>query len=189
MTNNESSNKKISAETKAGIGILAGAVAAVGLAAVYLYGTKAGQTHRKQLDKQLKGVKDDVVAELRKLQRVDKEVYMNVIDDVVSRYQQMDEVDVPSVLSFGKELKRHYSTIKQEAEQKEAAAVPKKPSTKKATTRSSKKKSKTQSSKKSSKNSSKKESSSTKAKKTSAKDSVENTSDGSESRESVSKKS
>ncbi|MEX0930411.1 MAG: hypothetical protein WDZ79_01890 [Candidatus Paceibacterota bacterium] len=119
MFNNDSSNtpnKELTAETKAGIGILLGVVAAAGLAAVYLYGTTSGESQRKQLNKRLKGVKKDVVAELKKLQKVDKQVYLNIIDDVVSRYQQMGEVDAEELITFGKELKGHYATIRKEAE-------------------------------------------------------------------------
>lgn len=115
MTDRDPLNKDLTAETKAGIGILVGALAAAGLAAVYLYGTQAGETHRKQLNKRLRSIKKDVVAELKKLQKVDKEVYVAVIDDVVSRYQQMGEVDAEEVIAFAKELKHHYETIRQEA--------------------------------------------------------------------------
>ncbi len=111
---NDHFTKELTFETKLGLGVLVGAAAVFALSAAYLANTPSVRRYRSALKDRVEDIRGDIEDQLRQLQRVDREVYFRVVDDVISRYQEMEEMDAEELLAFTKELKRHYSTIKRE---------------------------------------------------------------------------
>lgn len=114
--------KEITTETKIGLGVAAGTAVAAGLAAVYLFGTNEGKKHRANLTHWMNDFKKEVQDRLHDLKKVDKDVYFEIVDDVVNRYQDIDEVNAEELMSFAKEMKKHYETVQQEMQKAERGA-------------------------------------------------------------------
>lgn len=149
-------------EARVGLGILAGAAVAIGAAAAYLYGTEAGRRHRRFLTKWMADMRSELVNRLQDLQYVDRDTYYEVIDGMVERYKDVDEVDAQELLDFAADLKHHYSTITREIEEGKTSSKGKKGGSKKSSSGSKKastNSTKSSSSKKSTSSSTKKKSS------------------------------
>ena len=129
-------------ETKAGLGVLAGAVITAGAVTAYLYGTEHGRKQRRALRSWMSDMRDEVVEHIEDLQYVDKQTYFDVIDDVVSRYKHSDEIDVNELVDFARDMKGHYHTIQREIKEGKS---PKSGSTKSTATKTPSKKTKSKS--------------------------------------------
>ena len=122
----ETTNQNKEFETRVGLGILAGSVALIGLAAGYLYGTEEGRRQRKQLSGWLANIRNDIISQLENLRYIDEDTYCQIIDDVVSRYRHVDEIDAGELLDFAHDMKDHYETVRQQIEQGKEKASSKK---------------------------------------------------------------
>lgn len=101
----------------AGIVALLGATVAIGAAAAYLFGTESGRRSRAALRRWMADMREDAVKQLQDLQYVDRDTYYEIIDDLVEQYKHSDEVDVAELMSFAREMKDHYHTIRREIEE------------------------------------------------------------------------
>jgi len=115
--NNEQTKRNEKFETNVGLAVIAGAAVALGATAAYLYGTESGRRHRTYLSEWLAGVRADIISRVQELQYVDRDTYYDIIDDVVARYKNTDDVDMRELLDFAADMKHHYATIKREIEE------------------------------------------------------------------------
>jgi hypothetical protein len=105
------------------LGIAAG-VAAVA-AGYYFYG-KGGKAHRKQAMDWMEKAKADVLEKIEKMKDVTETTYHKVVDQVLSKYKLVKDIDPVELQNFGKELKAHWAQISKQALKLSAKTVTKK---------------------------------------------------------------
>lgn len=109
MPNQNNQHKKGAAGLKAGVGLAALAATAAGI--YYFYGSKEGAQRRKTLKGWAVKARGEIMQRLEKLEKIDRESYDKIVDQVISRYRGMKDVSVGELLSLGKELKGHWNNI------------------------------------------------------------------------------
>lgn len=96
---------------KLGIGL---AVAAAAAGAYYFYG-KNGAKHRKHLKGWMLKAKAEVVERLEKISSdVTESKYLQVVSDVLKKYQRLKVTTPKEIAALSKELKGHWKSIKSE---------------------------------------------------------------------------
>lgn len=110
-TNTKKNNDAIvAAEIGAGI-IAAGAAVAAGY---YFYGAKDAKRHRAAATKWAKGLKDDVVTEAKKLQKLDRRAVGSIVDNAAAAYVGARNVDVGELKRAAQELKANWKELERE---------------------------------------------------------------------------
>lgn len=139
------SDKKRSGQRPGTLALEVGAaLAAAGAAAAgyYFYGDKNAKKHRQAATKWARSMKADVVAEAKKLKKLDRAAMIAVVNKATQAYQQAKNVDKDDLKAAAAELKKNWRMV--EAEIRNAVAkkpAPKKAAPKKAGKKAVKKKS------------------------------------------------
>jgi hypothetical protein len=126
-----------------GAGVLA-AVAAAGATGYYFYGTKNAKKHRQAASAWAKGLKKDVTAQVKKLEKVDAKTVAKVVDQAAMAYAGARGVADADLKVAAQELKHNWEVMKRElapsaAVKRAAKAATKKGAAKKAATKAVKK--------------------------------------------------
>jgi hypothetical protein len=92
--------------------LAAGAAAALAAAAgYYLYGSKNAKQNRRMVAARAKDIRDGVVAQAKKVQKLDKKQVMAAIDAVAAGYERVRGVDLADVRAAAKELRGNWQKI------------------------------------------------------------------------------
>ncbi|MFA6414865.1 MAG: hypothetical protein WC217_01930 [Candidatus Paceibacterota bacterium] len=118
---------------KIGAGLLAAGTAAAA-AGYYFYGSAKAKSHRKIAAKWATAMKNEVIRETKRLEKVSPKAFAAVVDRVAKTYQSVRSVDVEEVKRAAKELKANWDVIRSETRRtaKKAVARAKKATTKRA---------------------------------------------------------
>ena len=98
----------------AGAGLATIAAAAAG--AFFLYGTKEGAKHRKQIRGWALKMKGEVVEKMEQMKDVSEQKYGELVDGVAKRYQGVKSIDQSELVAMVGELKGHWRNIKRQIE-------------------------------------------------------------------------
>ena len=96
----------------AGAGLATIAAAAAG--AFFLYGSKEGAKHRKQIRGWALKMKGEVVEKMEQMKEVSEEKYRDVVDATTKRYQGLKNIDQSELMAMANELKGHWRNIKRQ---------------------------------------------------------------------------
>lgn len=109
------------------------ALAAAGAAAAgyYFYGDKDAKKHRQAATKWARGMKADVVAEAKKLKKLDRAAMVSIVNQASQAYQEAKNVDKNDLKAAAAELKKNWRKIEDEIR----GAVAKVPAAKKLMTK------------------------------------------------------
>lgn len=105
------SQKNTAAAVGGGLAALAAAAAGV-----YFFAGKQGEKHRKTAAKWAKNAKDDLMKELKSLEKVTKANYNKAVDTVTKQYKGLKDVDPKELQALALELKNHWDSIALEIE-------------------------------------------------------------------------
>lgn len=113
---NNSKGSKASGEHHGGLALLGGLAVAAAAGAYYIYGH--GHQDAQKKIKKIKGwavkIKGDVLHKMESLKHIDEQIYQNVIDTVVKKYENVKNIDTTELAGISKELKGHWRNIKRE---------------------------------------------------------------------------
>ena len=100
---------------KQGVGVAAGlAGLAAAAAGVYFFAGKTGAKNRKKISSWVGKAKNDVMKELKSMQKVTKDGYNQTVDAVAKQYKNLKDIDQSELLALTKELKGHWDSISKE---------------------------------------------------------------------------
>ena len=106
--------KKVMGVKRAQVAGIAGlAVAAAGAAAAgyYFYASKEAAQNRKIVKKWAQGLKKDVIAEAKKLEKLDKAALAKIVTEASSAYETVKGVDKKDLTKAGRELKANWKEV------------------------------------------------------------------------------
>jgi hypothetical protein len=93
-------------------------LAAAGVAAIaagyYFYG-KGGKGHRKEAGNWTKEAKMEILQKIKQMKDVTEAAYQKALNEVLSKYKLVKNIDPAELQNFGKELKAHWEEISKEA--------------------------------------------------------------------------
>lgn len=107
-----------------GVGVGLTALAAATAAGTYFFGGKKGAKNRAKVSKWADAAKQDVVKQLKGLEKVTKTSYAEAVDAVVAKYKQAKKIDPKELLAVAGELKGHWDAIAAEVEAAGKKVVP-----------------------------------------------------------------
>jgi uncharacterized protein YpuA (DUF1002 family) len=108
---------KITARAKkiaVGVGAGLAAAAAAGAAANYFFGKKGAQ-HRRQAKSWAHKVKKQVVAQAKKVKKLDQKVYNQIVDAVAEESKALQGVDMQELKQLAGKLKGDWQKIQKQA--------------------------------------------------------------------------
>lgn len=100
-------NKSGNTGVAVGAGLAAAAIAAAG--AYWFYGSSDAKKHRAQIKSWMLKARAEVLEAVEKLGDIDKETYLNIVDQVVGRYSKLQGVTAAELASITKDLKTTWS--------------------------------------------------------------------------------
>ncbi len=116
--------KKESSNVGAKLGLAGLAVAGIA-AGYFLYG-KDGAKNRKAIKTWTLRAKADVIEKLEKAKEVGQDTFESVVDEISSKYgAKMKDISSEDVMTFAKDLKKHWKDIKSELTPKAKPAAKK----------------------------------------------------------------
>ncbi|HVY72846.1 MAG TPA: hypothetical protein VG984_02260 [Candidatus Paceibacterota bacterium] len=101
--NSNSSSKGVAV----GAGLAAAAIAAAG--AYWFYGSSDAKKHRAQVKSWMLKARAEVLEAVEKLGDIDKQTYLNIVDQIVGRYSKLQGVTAKELASVTKNLKATWS--------------------------------------------------------------------------------
>lgn len=129
---NKQNDAMLAAEIGAGV-VAAGAAIAAGY---YFYGAKNAKKHRAAASTWAKGLKNDVMKQAKKLEKIDQKSIAALVDTVAAAYAT-GRIDSAQLKAAARELKANWKKIQEDV------APKKKPAPKKVAKKSAAKKSRT----------------------------------------------
>jgi hypothetical protein len=94
-----------------GAGLAAAAIAAAG--AYWFYGSSDAKKHRAQVKSWMLKARAEVLEAVEKLGDIDKQTYLNIVDQIVGRYSKLQGVTASELASVTKDLKSTWSHMAQ----------------------------------------------------------------------------
>ena len=101
-------------------------LAIAGAGAAYLYATKDGKKKQKEIRAWATKAKSEVLNKAKKIKGIKETAYNEIIENVLSSYSSLKDVNKKELSSLAKELKSGWKHLKSETK-----SVVKKPNTKK----------------------------------------------------------
>src|ERR1035437_399166 len=95
-------------KTAVAVGVVGVAAAAVG--AYWFYGAKHSAKHRKTVSSWMLKARADVMEAVEKLEDIDKETYLHIVDGVMQKYVGLHHV-TSDITAIAKEMKSAWSHI------------------------------------------------------------------------------
>jgi hypothetical protein len=111
-----------------GAAVVIAAVAAAAAAGTYFFTGKRGEKNRKTLKGWAVRAKGEIIERMEKLQEVDAEKYLDIVESVLKRYNNIKDINVKDLEALRDELKDSWKDIEKSLKGKKAAA--KKPAAK-----------------------------------------------------------
>lgn len=102
--------KKESKINKTAIVAGAAGIAAAAVGAYWFYGAKHGAMHRKTVASWMLKARADVMDAVEKLEDIDKETYLHIVDDVLQKYVGLNHT-TSDITAMAKEMKSAWSHI------------------------------------------------------------------------------
>jgi len=110
----KSHGKKPEDQSHAGLYVV-GALVAAAAGAYYVYGNKEELRKRaKKVRGWVLKAKGEVLHKLENMKQVDEELYNNLVDTVMKKYESVKGMDLAEIALVAKELKSHWKNIKKE---------------------------------------------------------------------------
>lgn len=94
---------------------LAGALVATIVSGYYLFGSKNAKRNRDSVEKWIDDARDEVLTQVKKVKKISKQKYDEIVDTVIDKYESMKEVGKEKAEKFRKEMKDHWNSIEKEA--------------------------------------------------------------------------
>ncbi len=99
-------------KNKVGLGLLAGAATAAGVAAgYYFYASKNAKKHRQVASKWAVNLKKDVIKQAKKVSNIDRDTLAGIIDKASETYQNVRDVGPTELSRATKELKNNWKEL------------------------------------------------------------------------------
>lgn len=92
-------------------GALLGAIA--GVITGILLAPKSGKETRTELETKYEGIRDDLSQKIHNVKKITQETYDDVVDEVVSNYENQKKIGVDEGRELRKSLKEGYERIKE----------------------------------------------------------------------------
>lgn len=99
---------------------LSGIFVATAIGGYFLFGSKNAKKNRQKVEDYVEDAKIDVMTKLKKIKKLSKEKYDEVVDAVSDKYSEMKEVGKEKADELRDELKSRWDEIEKEAREKEA---------------------------------------------------------------------
>ena len=114
MANNNNSNKKQNGDagSKVAVAVGVGMLAALSAGAYYLYGTKEGSKKRVKIRGWMLKAKGEVMDKMESMKEMNEDVYNNVVQTVMKKYEAVKNIDPKEVEELTADLKKHWKNIK-----------------------------------------------------------------------------
>lgn len=110
MTHNKKSN--------AGA-FLSGVIVATAVGGYFLFGSKNAKKNRRKVEDYIEEAKTDVMVKLKKVKRLSKNKYYEIVDEVSDKYAKVKEVGEEKADEFRDKLKSKWKEIEKEAREAE----------------------------------------------------------------------
>lgn len=94
---------------------LSGAVVATLIGGYLLFGSKNAKRNREKVENWMEDAKDEVASKLKKVKRLTREKYDEIVDTVSDQYAKLKEVGKEKADSLREELKRRWDEVEEEA--------------------------------------------------------------------------
>ena len=98
---------------------LSGVFVATAIGGYFLFGSKNAKKNRQKVEDGLEDAKAEVMARLKKVKRLSREKYNEIVDEVSEKYSKMKEVGMEKADELKDELKSKWQEIEEEAREDE----------------------------------------------------------------------
>ncbi len=98
---------------------ISGALAATAVAGFMLFTSKNAKKNREAVEEWVEDAKTDVLKGLKKVKRLSREKYDDIVDTVSDKYSQMKNVGSEKADDLREELKSRWEEVMREAEEEE----------------------------------------------------------------------
>ena len=109
-----SAKKQSSTTTAMEVGASVLAAAAAAGATYYFYGDKSAKRHRASATKWAKGMKEDVLKQAKKVQKLDQKTMAAIVDKAAAAYSTVKSVNKEDLTAATRELKKHWKSVQAE---------------------------------------------------------------------------
>ncbi len=92
---------------------IVGITAAAALAGYLIYDNKGTKAKYNKVKTWVKTAKTDLLKKVKTLKELDREMYNEAVDQIMTKYQQVKGIASPEVKAAIKDLKGYWSTIKE----------------------------------------------------------------------------
>jgi len=94
---------------------LSGVFVATAIGGYFLFGSKDAKKNRQKVEEWIEDAKSDVMAKLKKVKKLSKDKYYEIVDDVSDKYSKLKEVGKEKADELRDELKSRWEEIEKEA--------------------------------------------------------------------------
>jgi gas vesicle protein len=98
---------------------LSGVFVATAVGGYLLFGSKNAKKNRQKVEDWVEDAKADVVSRLKKIKRLSRDKYYEIVDDVSGKNSKMKDVGKEKADELRDELKRRWEEIEEEAREEE----------------------------------------------------------------------
>jgi gas vesicle protein len=96
---------------------LSGVVMATAIGGYMLFGSKKSRRNRQKVEDWMEDAKAEVVTRLKKIKKLSRDKYDEIIDTVSDKYAELKEVGKEKADTLRDELKSRWDEVKREAEE------------------------------------------------------------------------
>lgn len=94
---------------------LSGAFVATAIGGYFLFGSKNAKKNRQKVEDEIEDAKVEVMNKLRKIKRLSRDKYYEIVDGVSDKYSKMKDFGKEKADSLRNELKGRWDEIEKEA--------------------------------------------------------------------------
>lgn len=98
---------------------LSGAVVATAIGGYFLFGSKNARRNRQKVQDNIEDATADVMAKLKKIKRLSRDKYYEIVDDVSDKYSEMKKIGTEKVDELKDELKNKWDEIEEKAKEED----------------------------------------------------------------------
>ena len=106
-------------------GFVSGIFVATMVGGYFLFASKNARKNRQRVEGDFEDAKAELIARLKKIQRLSRNTYYEIVDDVSDKYSQMKKAGAEKVDEIREELKNKWVEIEEKAKEEEKAITKK----------------------------------------------------------------
>lgn len=98
---------------------LSGIFVATTIGGYFLFGSKNAKRNRQKVEDHIEDAKADVMARLKKIKKLSRDKYYEIVDDVSNKYSEMKKIGAEKVDALRDGLKEKWEEIEEKAREEE----------------------------------------------------------------------